>query len=287
MKIRKGIIPCGGMGTRFLPITKAVAKEMYPVIDTPVLAHIVKEMADSGIEEVFIILAPGKEAIKEYYTHNQKLEKALADKPELLETVRNIIPNNVDIRFGVQKSPRGSGDAVMCAREFTAGEPFCMSNGDDLIVSDIPVIKQLADAYEQKEGVILGVQQVEASETSKYGIIKPSHIDGKVIGCADMIEKPKTDPPSRYAALGRYVFTPEIFERIETLKPVKGEIQITDAIKSMMDDGKVYGYEFDGRRYDMGDKFGALTAIVDFALASPEYGDRFKAYIRGVTKNED
>lgn len=285
MKIRKAIIPCGGLGTRFLPVTKCIAKEILPVIDTPVLAYIVNEMIDSGIEEILIILGKGKDAIKEYFTPNPALELKLKNKPELLQTVKDI-NKNVDIRFTYQASPRGSGDAVMCAKSFTANEPFCMSNGDDLIVSDIPATKQLIDAYNANRGVILGVQQVRSDETDKYGIIKPRKTDGKTILCDGIVEKPKSDPPSLYAALGRYVLTPEIYEYISRLDVTANEIGLTDAICDMMKDGSVYAYEFDGRRYDMGDKFGALTATVDFALKRPEFSERFKQYLKTVLLDE-
>lgn len=285
MKIKKAIIPCGGMGTRFLPVTKAVPKEILPVIDTPVLKYIVDEIIDSGIEEIMIILGEGKEPIRDFFTCKPKLEKALKNKPELLEQIRSI-NRSADIRFAVQKEPKGSGDAVMQARKFTGNEPFCMSNGDDLITSDIPVTKQLADAYEQNEAVIMGVQKVELSETSKYGIINPTKIEGRTVWCDGVVEKPKSDPPSRYASLGRYVLTPEIYEYIERTPAVGGEVVVTNSICQMMKEGKVYAYEFDGKRYDMGDKFGALTATVEFALKNPELGDRFREYLKTVG-NED
>ncbi|MCH5351741.1 MAG: UTP--glucose-1-phosphate uridylyltransferase [Clostridiales bacterium] len=284
MKIKKAIIPCGGMGTRFLPITKSIPKEILPVIDTPVLSYIVDEIIDSGINEILIILGKGKHAIKDYFTPSKKLERALKNKPEMLETVRRI-NRHADISFTLQDKPLGSGDAVMRARDFTGDEPFIMANGDDLIVSDIPATKQLADAYEAKEAVILGVQQVELSETSKYGIIRPTRTEGKTVWCDGIVEKPKVSPPSRYAALGRYVFTAEIYGYIKNLKPEKGgEIQITDAILDMMKEGKVYAYEFDGRRYDMGDKFGAITATVDFALKNEKYGEKLREYLKSVVK---
>ncbi len=284
MKIKKAIIPCGGMGTRFMPVTKSIPKEILPVIDTPVLSFIVDEIVDSGISEILIILGKGKDAIKDYFTPNPSLESKLKSKPEMLEAVRRI-NRNADIRFALQEAPLGSGDAVMCARDFTRDEPFVMANGDDLIVSDIPVAKQLADAYEAKEAVVLGVQQVELTETDKYGIIKPTRVEGKTVWCESIVEKPKSNPPSRFAALGRYVFTPEIYGYIEKLKPAAGgEIQITDAILDIMKENKVYAYEFEGRRYDMGDKFGAITATVDFALKSPQFGDKLRAYLKSVVK---
>lgn len=282
MKIKKAIVPCGGMGTRFLPITKSIPKEILPVIDVPVLSYIVDEIVDSGINEILIILGKGKSAIKNYFTPSPSLERKLKNKPEMLEAVRRI-NRNADIRFTLQEKPLGSGDAVMHAREFTRDEPFVMANGDDLIVSEVPAIKQLSDAYDAKQAVILGVQQVALSETSKYGIIKPTRTEGKTVWCESIVEKPVSDPPSRYAALGRYVFTSEIYEYTEKLKPAAGgEIQITDAILDMMKEDKVYAYEFEGRRYDMGDKFGAVTATIDFALKNDKFGDRVREYLKSV-----
>ncbi len=284
--IRKAIIPCGGMGTRFLPATKAIPKEILPIVDTPVLSYIVDELIDSGVEQIMIILGEGKHAIKEYFTPNARLENALKNKPALLETLRRI-SKNAEIVFGMQSVPRGSGDAVMCAKDFTRDEPFVMCNGDDIIVSDVPASKQLMDAYAINPALVLGVQKVALSETDKYGIIEPTKTDGKTVWCKNIIEKPKSNPPSLYAALGRYVLTPEIYERIQSVPMVNGEIGLTDAICSMMKDGKVYAYEFDGKRYDMGDKFGALTATVDFALNNPEFGDKFKVYLQSVLANEN
>ena len=257
--IKKAIIPCGGLGTRFLPVTKAIPKEILPVIDTPVLAYIVDELTASGVDQIMIILGKGKEAIRDYFTVCPRFEKALENKPEFLETLRRI-GKNAEIRFGMQEDPRGSGDAVMRAREFTADEDAAL---------------------------VLGVQKVERSETDKYGIINPTSIDGRVVRCDNIIEKPKSDPPSLYAALGRYVLTPEIYEYIEKSPEKNGEISLTDAICAVMRDGRGYAYEFEGRRYDMGDKFGALTATVDFALKRPEFKDKFKKYLRSVLRDED
>lgn len=282
-RIHKAVIPCGGMGTRFLPATKAIAKEILPVIDTPVLSYIVDELISSGIDRIHIILGEGKQAIREYFVPNARLEKALANKPELLQTLKNI-NKNAEITFGMQKYPRGSGDAIMCAKDFTGDDPFVMANGDDLIVGAVPASKQLCDAYEQQPALVLGVQQVPETETHKYGIVDPQRIDGKFVWCKGMVEKPKHDPPSRLAAIGRYVLTPEIYERIERVPEVNGEISLTDAIYAMMKDGKVYAYELDGRRYDMGDKFGALTATVDFALMRSDLKDKFAEYLKATVK---
>lgn len=284
--IKKAIIPCGGLGTRFLPATKAVPKEILPVIDIPVLAYIVEELAASGVEQVMIILGTGKEAIRDYFTDSPRLEAALENKPELLEKIRSI-GKDVEIRFGMQENPRGSGDAVMRARDFTGAEPFVMCNGDDLIVADIPASKQLIDAYEKDPALVLGVQKVARGETDKYGIINPIAISGRFVRCDDIIEKPKNNPPSLYAALGRYVLTPEIYEYIEKLPQTNGEVGLTDAICAMIKNGRGYAYEFDGTRYDMGDKFGALTATVDFALKRMEFKDKFKDYLKSVLRNEN
>lgn len=286
-KIRKAIIPCGGLGTRFLPATKAIPKEILPIIDTPVLSYIVDELADSGIEQVLIILGKGKDAIREYFSApSDNLFNALKNKPELYETIK-YIGKKAEIRFAMQENPRGSGDAVMRAREFTADEPFVMCNGDDLIVAQTPVAKQLADAYDQTPALIVGVQKVDRTATHMYGIIDPTEVNGKTIWCDGIVEKPKSDPPSLYAALGRYVLTPEIYERIEKTSAVNGEVGLTDAICAMMKDNKVYAYEFDGKRYDMGDKFGALTATVEFALKRADMKDKFKAYLRSILDDEN
>lgn len=283
--IRKAVIPCGGMGTRFLPATKAIPKEILPVIDTPVLSYIVDELIESGVNQIHIILGEGKQSIKEYFVPNARLEKALEHKPELLQTLKNI-NKNAEITFGLQKYPRGSGDAIMCAREFTGDDPFIMANGDDLIVGDVPASKQLCEAYAQHQAVVLGVQQVPASETYKYGIVDPTKVDGRFVWCKGMVEKPKQNPPSRYAAIGRYVLTPEIYDRLEKVPEVNGEISLTDAIYAIMKEGGVYAYELDGRRYDMGDKFGALTATVDFALKRPDLKDKFAEYLKTVVNGK-
>ncbi len=286
MKIRKAIIPCGGLGTRFLPATKAIPKEILPVIDTPVLAYIVDEIIAGGIDSIMIILGPGKSAIKDYFTESAKLEKALSGKPELLEVLRSA-DKKAEIVFGMQKYPRGSGDAVLQAKSFTGNEPFVMANGDDLIVNDVPAVKQLTDAYNDRQAAVVGVQKVERSEACKYGIIDPTEIIGKTVLCSSIVEKPQGEPPSLYAALGRYVLTPEVYDYIESLPKNCREIGLTDAVNRMMKNGEAYAYEFDGRRYDMGDKFGALTATVDFALKRPDLKDKFKKYLLSVLGDEN
>ena len=226
------------------------------------------------------------DALKSGKAAQQQHAAARENKPELLEKIRSI-GKDVEIRFGMQENPRGSGDAVMRARDFTGAEPFVMCNGDDLIVADIPASKQLIDAYKKDPALVLGVQKVARGETDKYGIINPIAISGRFVRCDDIIEKPKNNPPSLYAALGRYVLTPEIYEYIKKLPQTNGEVSLTDAICAMIKNGRGYAYEFDGTRYDMGDKFGALTATVDFALKRMEFKDKFKDYLKSVLRNEN
>ena len=281
-KITKAVIPCGGMGTRFLPITKAVAKEILPVIDTPVLAHIVNEAIDSGITDIMIVLGSGKEAIKQYFTPSPALEEALEKSGKLgfLEIVRKTY-TRANIVFG-------SGDAVMKARGFTGNEPFALAWGDDLIYSQKPVMGQLIAAHEKSGKSILGVQTVNTDDIVKYGVAKVGAGDGRLYECLSVVEKPPLDKlPSRLAALGRYVLTPEIYDEIACLKPAAGgEIQFTDALGAMCNKGKVCAYDFEGRRYDMGDKFGAIQATIEYGLRSSEYGEKLRKFLTELVNGQ-
>lgn len=282
MKITKAVIPCGGLGSRFLPITKAVPKEILPIIDKPVLSFIIDELVLSGITEVLIVLGTGKEAIRDYFVPNARLESALSTNETALK-ILNSINNNVSISFAVQPEPKGSGDAVAKAKDFTKNQPFIVCNGDDVIIGEPPAAMQLAKAYESTGKSVLGVQTVCECECNKYGIIKPNAVDGRIIECADIVEKPKKNPPSCYAALGRYVFTPDIYTAIDGVLPdAKGEIQLTEAVKTLMKQNKVCAYDFIGKRYDMGDKFGAVTATIDYALKSSDFGDKVLSYIKDI-----
>lgn len=289
MKITKAVIPCGGMGTRFLPITKAVPKEILPVIDTPVLAHIVNEAVNSGITEIMIILGGAKEAIRQYFSPAPELENALrkAGKHEFADIVKDTY-SKADIVFGYQDKPLGSGDAVMRARDFTGYEPFALAWGDDLIYSDVPVMSQLISAYEKTGKSVLGVQTIETDDIVKYGVAKPGKSDGRLYECLKLVEKPPLDKlPSRLAALGRYVLTPEIYDEIAKLKPAaSGEIQFTDALDMLCVKGKVCAYDFEGRRYDMGDKFGAVQASIEYGLRSPVFGDKLRKYLQALVQEK-
>ncbi len=285
--ITKAVIPCGGMGTRFLPITKAVPKEILPVIDTPVLAYIVNEAIDSGITDIMIVLGRGKEAIKQYFSPSPELEKTLeqAGKLEFAEIVRKTY-SRANIVFAYQEKPLGSGDAVMKAKEFTGNESFALAWGDDLIYSEKPVMSQLIAAHAQTGKSILGVQTVNTDDIVKYGVAAVGKSLGRDYECTAIVEKPPLDKlPSRLAALGRYVLNPDVYDEIACLKPAKGgEIQFTDALNALCGKGEVCAYDFEGRRYDMGDKFGAIQATLEYGLRSKEYGGKLAAYLKKLAK---
>jgi len=287
-KITKAVIPCGGLGTRFLPITKAVPKEMLPVIDTPVLGLIVDEAIKSGITDILIVQAPGKESIEKYFTDAPILEKKLKDSGNnaALLTLQNIT-KGASFSFATQAKPLGSGDAVLYAEKFAKGEPFVLAWGDDLIHSQIPVMGQLMQAYYKKQTAILGVQTVLTDMITSYGVADTAgkQLDGD--RCAKLngiVEKPPLDKlPSRLAALGRYILTPDVFDIIrKTPFGKNGELQLTDSLNIMAQNGNLHAYDFSGKRYDMGDKFGSVCAIVDYALRDKTFGDKFKEFLKGL-----
>ncbi len=286
-KITKAVLPCGGMGTRFLPITKAVPKEILPIIDTPVLAYIIDEAIESGITDILIVLGEGKEAIRNYFSPSPELEDKLmaSGKVEYANLLKKIY-SRANIHFTYQAQPRGSADAVLQAEKFTGNEAFCLAWGDDLIVNNPPVMGQLAGAYEKYGTSILGVQHFEGDDIVKYGVAKISESFGRAHKCQGIVEKPAlSEIPSRLTSLGRYVLTPAIYDEIRRTKPgAGGELQLTDSLNALCSTEGVYAYEFEGRRYDMGDKFGSATAQVEFALKNPEFGERFRAYLKEFTK---
>ena len=294
-KIRKAVIPAAGLGTRVLPATKAQPKEMLSIVDKPALQYLVEELVDSGIEEILIITGRNKVSIENHFDYSFELEKTLEEtgKLELLKEV-NKISEMSNIYYVRQKKPLGLGHAISCAEAFVGNEPFVVLLGDDIIYTDkskgeVPVTKQLIEKYSELDGGnILGVQEVLQKNVSKYGIIKPKNqIDKKTVMVEDFIEKPSIEEaPSRMAALGRYVLEPEIFSYLKNTKPGKGgEIQLTDAILAMKKDkDKLYAYNFDGNRYDTGDKFGMFVANVEFGLRHPELKDRAKDYLKELIK---
>ena len=286
-KIKKAVIPAAGLGTRFLPATKAQPKEMLPIVDKPTLKYIIEEAVASGKEEIIIITGKNKKSIEDHFDKSVELELELEQKgkTELLEIVRDI-SQMVNIYYIRQKEPKGLGDAIYCARSFIGDEPFAVMLGDDIVDNDVPCLKQLMSAYEEYRTTILGVQTVAPEDANKYGIINARYIEDNVYKVKDLVEKPEPGKqPSNIAILGRYIITPEIFEILENQAPGKGgEVQLTDALKTLSKKEAMYAYEFEGRRYDVGDKLGFLEATVDFALKKPELKDSFMDYLKKVCK---
>lgn len=280
-KIRKAIIPAAGLGTRFLPATKAQPKEMLPIVDKPAIQYIVEEAIQSGIEEILIITGRNKRAIEDHFDRSVELELQLKQqgKYDLLGLIEEI--SNVTIHYVRQKEAKGLGHAVLCAKQFVGDEPFAVLLGDDIVDANVPCLKQLIDVYEDYPGTILGVQEVPKSKVSSYGIVNPKLVKHNLWQALDLIEKPEIEEaPSQLAVLGRYIIEPEIFALLEQTQPGRGgEIQLTDALCRLAAIKPVYAYNFYGRRYDVGDKQGYLEATVEFALKRPDLRDSFLKYL--------
>ncbi|MBR2323605.1 MAG: UTP--glucose-1-phosphate uridylyltransferase [Clostridia bacterium] len=282
MQVKKAVIPCAGMGTRFLPFTKAMPKEMIPIVDTPTLQYIVKEVVDSGITDILIINNSQKTAIERHFSSaNEEVELLLSRGKEREAKIISEISNLANISFVHQEFPSGSAGAVMLAKEFVNGEPFTLLFGDDLIDSKVPAVKQLIDAYDKYGKTVLGVQPVLKENISKYGSISIVKQEGKVYFIDDVIEKPKTEEaPSLIAALGRYIVSPEVFDYIDKTPTVKHEVGITDTFRLMTKDGLCIACEYEGRRYDTGNKSSYLEAVVDYALKDEELKDGFAEFLK-------
>jgi len=276
MKIKKAVIPAAGLGTRFLPATKSIPKEMIPIIDKPMIQYIVEECVNAGIEDIILITARGKDSIQDHFDHSYEVEDTLRrkHKEDLLEATERVskMANIIAIR---QKQPMGLGHAVLAARQAVGDEPFAVLLGDDLIVSKTPCIRQLMDVYEERETSVIGVMKVPKKEVNKYGIIGGKRINEQLYTVDQMVEKPSPeDAPSQLACPGRYILTPRIFELIAETKPGKGgEIQLTDALARLAKEEGLFAYLFEGRRYDTGDKLGFIEATVAFALERPDLAD--------------
>jgi UTP--glucose-1-phosphate uridylyltransferase len=271
VKVKKAVIPAAGLGTRFLPATKAQPKEMLPIVDTPTIQYIIEEAVASGIEDILIVTGRGKRAIEDHFDKSLELEETLEAKGKYkeLEQIRRI-SQMVDIHYIRQKEPKGLGHAIWCARKFIGNDPFAVMLGDDIVVSETPCLKQLIDTFEEKQSSIIGVQEVAKEDVSKYGIIeidKEGSEDG-LFKVKDLVEKPSPEKaPSQIAIMGRYVLTPDILEILEYIEPGQGnEIQLTDALRELNKQQSIYGYVFNGKRYDIGDKYGFVQATVEFAL---------------------
>jgi len=287
MSVRKAIIPAAGLGTRFLPATKAQPKEMLPIVDKPTLQYIIEEAVESGIEEILIITGRNKKSIEDHFDKSVELELELKakGKQELLEEVRKI-SNMVNIHYIRQKEPKGLGHAIYCAKSFIGNEPCAVLLGDDIVYSEKPCLKQLIEVYEYYNSSVLGVQQIEQKDVHKYGIVDGQKIDTTVSRVNRLVEKPKTEEaPSNIAILGRYIITPAIFDILENTQPgANGEIQLTDALNQLSRTEAVYAYEFSGRRFDVGDKLGFLEATVEYALRRDELREPFLNYLNSIVK---
>ena len=286
--VRKAIIPAAGLGTRFLPATKSQPKEMLPIVDKPTLQYIIEEAIQSGIEEILIVTGRSKKSIEDHFDRSVELELELEQKgkTEMLKMVQDI-SNMVNIHYIRQKEPKGLGHAIYCAKSFIGNEPFAVLLGDDIVDSEKPCLKQLIEAYNEYKTSILGVQEVDKQDTDKYGILDAKYIENRVYKVKDMIEKPKVEEaPSNIAILGRYIITPDIFDILENQEPGKcGEIQLTDALKTLANHEAIYAYKFEGKRYDVGDKLGFLEATVDFALKRSELRDKFIEFLEDRIKD--
>ncbi|KUK09407.1 MAG: UDP-glucose pyrophosphorylase [Caldanaerobacter subterraneus] len=288
MKIKKAIIPAAGLGTRFLPATKAQPKEMLPIVDKPTIQYIVEEAVQSGIEDILIITGRNKRAIEDHFDKSVELELELKKKNQesLLSLVEDI-SNMVNIHYIRQKEPKGLGHAIYCAKSFVGNEPFAVLLGDDVVDAKVPVLKQMIEQFERYNCTIIGVQEVPEEDVHKYGIVSGTFIEDRLYKVNDLIEKPRREEaPSNIAILGRYIITPRIFEILENTPPGRGgEIQLTDALKTLLNYEAIYAYNFIGKRYDVGDKLGYLMATVEYALKREDLREPFKRYLLSITQS--
>lgn len=288
MKVKKAVIPAAGLGTRVLPASKAVPKEMLPIVDKPAIQYIVEEAVSSGIEDILIITNRGKGVIEDHFDHLPELEKKLLEdqKKEMYEQVSKL-SKLANIYFIRQKETKGLGHAISCAKSFVGSEPFAVLYGDDVIISKEPVCLQLMKAYEEYEVPILGVNKVKKEDIYKYSSLKVEPIKDNLFKCTDMVEKPsQSEIMSLYSILGRCILTSDIFDALEKTKPgAGGEIQLTDAIKALARTSGTVAVEFTGKRYDMGSKLGMMQASVEVAITHEEIGENFKEYLKDIVKS--
>ncbi len=293
LPVKKAVIPAAGLGTRFLPATKAMPKEMLPIVDIPTIQYIIEEAVASGIEEILVITNSNKHCMENHFDRNYELEERLkeAGKYEQEKMIREI-SDLANIYYVRQKEPKGLGHAILCAKSFIGNDPFAILLGDDVVINKggEPALKQLITAYEEKGASVVGVQTVPMDDVDKYGIVEPAFgyksVNNRRVKLSGMIEKPsKEEAPSQLAVLGRYVLTPEIFDLLESQQAGKGgEIQLTDAIVRLMELQAVYAYDFEGIRYDVGDKFGFIKATIDFALEREDLAQSVAAYIQELAQ---
>jgi UTP--glucose-1-phosphate uridylyltransferase len=283
-KIRKAVFPVAGLGTRFLPATKASPKEMLPIVDKPLIQYAVEEAAAAGITEMIFVTGRGKRTIEDHFDKAYELESELAShgKVKLLKEIQNLLPDNLHYSYVRQSEALGLGHAVLCARPLVGNEPFAVVLADDLIDAEVPVLKQMIDLYKQHSSSVVGVQNVPLEQTQQYGIVRPQSMGVRIHRVADIVEKPQPEnAPSTLGVVGRYVFTPQIFDFLEHVQPgTGGEIQLTDAIAAMLAEHPVLAYEFKGQRYDCGSKIGYLEAVTVYALKHPALSEQFGNFLR-------
>ncbi len=285
MKVKKAIIPAAGLGVRFLPATKAQPKEMLPIVDKPTIQYIVEEAIASGIEDILIITGRNKRAIEDHFDKSLELEIQLREKnkTDLLHLVEEI-SCMTDIHYVRQKEPKGLGHAVYCARKFIGNEPFAVLLGDDIVRSEVPCLRQMLDLYEKVGGSIVAVKEVPEQDVSKYGILEAEEIDSRVYKVSNLVEKPEPqNAPSNLAVMGRYIISPAIFSILgETPPGAGGEIQLTDGLKTLAHSEDIYGYAFEGKRYDVGDKMGYIKATIELALEREDLSEDLRKYLKGI-----
>ena len=288
-KVRKAIIPAAGLGTRFLPATKAMPKEMLPIVDRPTIEYIIEEAVEAGIEDIIIVTGKGKRSIEDHFDRVPELEKNLEEKGkwDLLEKV-NYSSNLANIHYIRQKEPKGLGHAVWCARHFIGDEPFAVLLGDDIVQDETPCIKQLMNKYDETYSSVIGVQTVPDDETHRYGIIDPLSNEGRLYQVKNFVEKPAPGTaPSNLAIMGRYILTPEIFQFLEEQEVgAGGEIQLTDAIQKLNKIQRVFAYDFEGRRYDVGEKIGFVKTTIEFALQHEDLHDEVVEFMKQLLEED-
>jgi UTP--glucose-1-phosphate uridylyltransferase len=286
-RVRKAVFPAGGLGTRFLPATKSIPKEMLALVDKPIIQYGVEEAVASGIEHIIIVTGRGKGSMEDHFDHSFELDVTLErrGKQELLAVSRGVSAL-ARISYVRQKEPLGLGHAVLCAKDLVGDEPFAVILPDDVIASEVPCLKQMIDVFDQKGGSVLATMTIDGPAISAYGVLAGEQdLDNlRIYNCTGMVEKPKLDDaPSKQAIIGRYVLTPRVFDLLEQTTPgAGGEIQLTDGIKALLKEQKVFGFTFEGKRFDAGDKFGMLQATVEFALNRSDLGPQFREYLKGL-----
>ena len=285
MKVRKGVFPAAGLGTRFLPVTKAQPKEMLPLVDKPTIQYVVEEAVASGLNELIIVTGRGKRAIEDHFDAAFELEYYLNDRGKMEELAQiKTLSELASVCYVRQKEPLGLGHAILCARALVGDEPFAVFLGDDIITASVPCMRQLLDVFERQQGPVIAVERVPRERIHQYGVIAGRPLGDGVYEITDLVEKPRAEEaPSDLAIIGRYVLTPDLFAILaETAPDRRGEIQLTDALRRLRERRPMYALEFEGKRYDTGDKLGFLKATVEFALARPDLADEFRAYLASL-----